>query len=149
MEAVHLAWPSIVDTSCTSMRPHRSAPLKVSNAAAAQVAAVLTLAAAREAHGMRLSGDGALYSRYNVLLLETTPASVAAASTSSQVGEDEALVGSITSCGGPEATVGVSPGRLETEAFVAQSTCRGEEGADTQSHNYVLIYHRQPYLKSY
>ena len=103
------------------MRPHRSAPLKVSNATAAQLAAALALATAREAHGIRLSEEGVLYSRYNVLLPETEPVSVAA---SSQVGEDEALVGSVVSRGGPEAiTVAVVPGRLETDAIVAQSTC--------------------------
>ena len=102
------------------MRPHRSAPLKVSNATAAQLAAALALATAREAHGIRLSGEGVLYSRYNVLLPETKLVAVA----SSQVGEDEALVGSIASCGGPETTtVAVVPGRLETDAIVAQSTC--------------------------
>jgi len=47
---------------------------------------------------------------------------------STQEGEEEATEGSITNTGGPEAdkapSSSVPPGRFETEAAVAQSTCK-------------------------
>ena len=125
-DALHFAWSAIIETSWTQMRPHRSAPLEVSNAAAAQGAATLLLATGSEAQGSRLSGDGWLYCRYSVLFTGTAAVALAAAAAASQEGEDEAFVGSIASCGGPEGAGSEGAG---SDALVAQSTCTRGPGA--------------------
>ena len=74
----HFAWPGTVETSSTETRAQRSAPVALSNAAAAQDAAEpLMLAAVSEAQGSRLSADSWPYTVYNVLLSGENPDSVA------------------------------------------------------------------------
>ena len=128
-DAVHFGWSAIVETSCTNMWPLRSSPLVASNAVAAQVAASLLLAASSEVQGSRLSGEGWLYCRYNVLFPGILDSPVAAASRRED--EDVALVGSIVSRGGPEAAG--SEGS-KSNALIAQSTWKRDQVEGKSGH---------------
>ena len=106
------------------MKPQRSAPVALSNAAAAQAGEELELAAVNDAQGVKLMGDSCLYTKNRVLLLgPAVPLAKAAAEASDHVGSDDTLLGSMTSCGGDATAVKwAAPGRLATDARVSQST---------------------------
>ena len=106
------------------MRPHRSAPVALSNAAAAQAGEELELAATNDAQGVRLTGDRYLYTMNRVLLaVPDAPLAEAAAEASDHVGLEDVLLGSMTSCGGAAAIADeAAPGRPATDAWVSQST---------------------------
>ena len=139
-DAVHFAWPAIVETSCTKMKLDKSTPLHVSNAAAAQAAAVLVLAAAREAQGSRLSGDGWLYFKYSVLLPGASL--LPAAAKARRKGEDGEFVGSIKSWGVSEAA---GSERSVSSAIVVQSTwTRGPGRAEIKACLVGAVYKGGP-----